>query len=412
MFAAIVKRKRESIGLSQKEFARLLGLKDSGERTVRGWENNEHLPSLAKQAEITNLKTEVPFKHKSNKGELRAIDLFAGIGGMRLGFQQHGVSTVFSSEWDKFSQKTYAANFGDLPDGDIVKIASSEIPDHDILLAGFPCQAFSQAGLKQGFMDTRGTLFFEVQRILAAKRPRMFLLENVKQLKGHDKGRTLETILSILRGKDANLPNGINLSADSENALKTRLNYFVDYTVLRSSDFGVPQNRERVYIVGFDRDFYEIHDLNDKFSFPEPIGIETRVGQILQSHNEVDEKYTISEKLLNGHIRRKKEHKEKGNGFGFSVFSEADRHTNTISARYYKDGSEILIDQSTLGRRPRKLTPRECARLQGFPEDFVVDVVSDAQAYRQFGNSVSVPVINAVARQMLKFDAQFSKTKN
>ena len=412
MFAATVKRKRESMGLSQKEFARLLGLKDNGERTVRGWENNEHLPSLAKQAEIANLKTEVPFKHKSVKGELLAIDLFAGIGGMRLGFQQHGVSTVFSSEWDKFSQKTYAANFGDLPDGDIVKIASSEIPDHDILLAGFPCQAFSQAGLKQGFMDTRGTLFFEVQRILAAKRPRMFLLENVKQLKGHDKGRTLETILSILRGKDANLPNGINLSAEAENALKTRLNYFVDYKVLRSSDFGVPQNRERVYIVGFDKDYYDLSKSDQSFQFPDPIGIETRVGQILQSHNEVAEKYTISEKLLNGHIRRKKEHKEKGNGFGFSVFSEADKYTNTISARYYKDGSEILIDQSSLGRRPRKLTPRECARLQGFPEDFIVDAVSDAQAYRQFGNSVSVPVINAVARQMLKFNAKFSKTKN
>lgn len=410
MFAPTVRRKRESLGLSQREFARLLGLRDNGERTVRGWENNEHSPSLAKQAEILKLKTEVPFKYKGRKDDLKAIDLFAGIGGLRLGFQQHGVATVFSSEWDKFSQKTYAANFGDLPHGDIVKIPSSDVPDHDILLAGFPCQAFSQAGLRRGFMDTRGTLFFEVQRILAARRPRMFLLENVKQLKGHDKGRTLETILSILRGQNTRLPKGLRLSEEAEAALKTRLNYWVDFKVLRSSDFGVPQNRERIYIVGFDRDFFKLDDFSSEFSFPDPLGIETRVGQILQSHNEVDEKYTISQKLLDGHIRRKKEHKEKGNGFGFSLFSEADKYTNTISARYYKDGSEILIDQSSLGRRPRKLTPRECARLQGFPEDFIVDAVSDAQAYRQFGNSVSVPVIHAVAREMLKFDARFNKS--
>jgi DNA (cytosine-5)-methyltransferase 1 len=410
MFAEIVRRKRESIGVSQREFAKLLGLKENGERTVRGWESGEHLPSISKRNEIQNLKTEVPYKQVFSPDALKSIDLFAGIGGIRLAFQKLGICNVFSSEWDKFSQKTYAANFGELPEGDIVPIKSEQIPDHDILLAGFPCQAFSQAGLRQGFTDTRGTLFFEIQRILAAKKPRMFLLENVKQLKGHDKGRTLLTILGILRGESTEVPTGLQMSEEAETALQSKLNYWVDFKVLRSSDFGVPQNRERIYIVGFDRSFYGDVDFDSLFEFPEPSGIETRVGQILQSDNEVDEKYTISQRLLDGHIRRKKEHKEKGNGFGFSIFDRNDRHTNTISARYYKDGSEILIDQSEFGRRPRKLTPRECARLQGFPEDFIVDAVSDVQAYKQFGNSVSVPAVHAVASKMLQFDSRTNKT--
>lgn len=410
MFAEIVRRKRESIGVSQREFAKLLGLKENGERTVRGWESGEHLPSISKRNEIQNLKTEVPYKQVFSPDALKSIDLFAGIGGIRLAFQKLGVCNVFSSEWDKFSQKTYAANFGELPEGDIVPIKSEQIPDHDILLAGFPCQAFSQAGLRQGFTDTRGTLFFEIQRILAAKKPRMFLLENVKQLKGHDKGRTLSTILGILRGESTEVPTGLQMSEEAATALKSKLNYWSDFKVLRSSDFGVPQNRERIYIVGFDRSFYGDVDFDSLFEFPEPSGIETRVGQILQSDNEVDEKYTISQRLLDGHIRRKKEHKEKGNGFGFSIFDRNDRHTNTISARYYKDGSEILIDQSEFGRRPRKLTPRECARLQGFPEDFIVDAVSDVQAYKQFGNSVSVPAVHAVASKMLQFDSRTNKT--
>ena len=404
MFASIVKQKRESLGLSQKDFAKLIGLKENGERTVRGWENNEHTPSLSKQNLISKLQTTVPFRQVHDNSALRSIDLFAGIGGIRLGFQKHGVNNVFSSEWDKFAQKTYAANFGEMPLGDITTISTEEIPDHDILLAGFPCQAFSQAGLKQGFLDTRGTLFFEIQRILAAKKPRMFLLENVKQLKGHDKGRTLKTILDILQGNETDVPSELSLSSETKDALETKLNYHLKFKVLRSCDYGVPQNRERIYIVGFDRDFYENANFDVDFNFPTPLGIETRVGQILMSHNEIDEKYTISQKLLDGHIRRKKEHREKGNGFGFSVFKADDKYTNTISARYYKDGSEILIDQEEIGRRPRKLTPRECARLQGYPEDFIVDAVSDVQAYKQFGNSVSVPVIHAIAAEMLKFD--------
>ena len=404
----LVKAKRKAFGMSQKQFAELLGLKENGERTVRGWENGEHTPSHTKIAAIEALQTTIPFKLTEKKASLKSIDLFAGIGGIRLAFQNLGAQCVFSSEWDKFSQKTYAANFGELPHGDITQITANEIPRHDILLAGFPCQAFSQAGLKRGFSDTRGTLFFDIQRILVAHRPRMFLLENVKQLRGHDKGRTLQTILSVLRGQDTELPDDIEISDDSKNALSEKLNYWVDYKVLRSCDFGVPQNRERVYIVGFNKDHYGDLDFQNSFNWPMPLGVPTSVRQILQSHNEIDDKYTISQKLLDGHIRRKKEHREKGNGFGFSVFKPEDRYTNTISARYYKDGSEILIDQSDLNRRPRKLTPRECARLQGYPEEFIVDAVSDAQAYRQFGNSVSVPVVQAVANQMLQFDKLFS----
>jgi len=400
----LIKAKRKAFGMSQLQFAELLGLKKNGERTIRGWENGEHSPSSTKIAAIEALQTSIPFKLNNQDVGLRSIDLFAGIGGMRLAFQNIGARCVFSSEWDKFSQKTYAANFGELPHGDITKISASEIPAHDILLAGFPCQAFSQAGLKKGFSDTRGTLFFDIQRILVAHRPRMFLLENVKQLRGHDKGRTLETILSVLRGQDTDLPDDIEISDESKNALSEKLNYWVDYKILRSCDFGVPQNRERVYIVGFNKDYYGELDFKNSFTWPMPLGVPTSVRQILQSHNEVEDKYTISQKLLDGHIRRKKEHREKGNGFGFSVFKSEDRYTNTISARYYKDGSEILIDQTDFNRRPRKLTPRECARLQGYPEEFIVDAVSDVQAYKQFGNSVSVPVVQAIGSQMLQFD--------
>ena len=283
-----------------------------------------------------------------------------------------GGECVFSSEWDSFAQKTYRINFGEMPSGDITKISEKDIPNFDILLAGFPCQPFSQAGLKKGFSDTRGTMFFEIERIIAAKRPKAFLLENVKQLKGHNKGETLRIILEHLNA----------------------LNYAVDFRVLRAADFGLPQNRERLYIVGFNRDVFELPE-NFKFDFPAPTCTRTRVGDILEKN--VDEKYTISDKLYAGHLRRKQEHLEKGNGFGFSLFNENSPYTSTISARYYKDGSEILIEQKN--KNPRKLTPKECARLQGFPEDFIIPV-SDTQAYKQFGNSVAVPVIRAIATKM------------
>lgn len=301
------------------------------------------------------------------------IDLFAGIGGIRLGFEQafaNNIQCVFSSEIDKYAIQTYQANFGNEEVfGDITQIDENNIPEHDILLAGFPCQPFSQAGLKKGFDDTRGTLFFDIKRILMAKKPQAFLLENVKQLKGHDKGRTLQIILKHLHN----------------------IGYKTFVEVLKARDFGIPQNRERIYIVGFLN-----HHID--FSFPKPLNIETKVGDILDSI--VDDKYTISDKLWQGHQRRKKENKEKGKGFGYGLFNEKSPYTNTISARYYKDGSEILIEQKN--KNPRKITPREAARLQGFPENFIIPV-SDAQAYRQFGNSVCVPVICAIALAIKKY---------
>ena len=336
------------------------------------------------------------------------IDLFAGIGGIRLPFQERGGQCIFTSEWDKFSQQTYAANFGDQPDGDITKIPANTIPPHDLLLAGFPCQAFSQAGLRQGFSDTRGTMFFEIQRILAFHRPKAFLLENVKQLRGHDKGRTLATILSILRGENIqDIPSDVPMSSEARRSLQTRLNYQVDFDVLVARNFGVPQNRERVYIIGFDRD--QVSEASQR-DLPREIFSRllkqkavTSLNTILEDSSTVDPKYTISDRLLAGHQRRLREHRAKGNGFGFSVFNRQSPYCNTISARYYKDGSEILIDQSDIGRNPRKLTPRECARIQGFPETFNVSSVSDTQIYRQFGNSVSVPVIRAIAEEMVPF---------
>ena len=309
------------------------------------------------------------------------IDLFAGIGGTRLGFYQtNKVRNVFSSEWDKFSQKTYYANFGEHPEGDITKIDAKDIPDHDILVAGFPCQAFSQAGKKLGFEDTRGTLFFDVARILKEKRPAAFLLENVKNLRSHDHGRTFKVIMNTLND----------------------LNYSVSYALFKARDFGAPQNRERIYIVGFNKD--KVKNPED-FKFPVPPKPKTRVGDILEDY--VDPKYTISDRLWAGHQRRKRENKAKGKGFGYSLVNADSPYTNTISARYYKDGSEILVEQK--GKNPRKVTPREAARLQGFPENFIIPV-SDTQAYKQFGNSVCVLAIHAIAENIIAFlDKNYKK---
>lgn len=304
---------------------------------------------------------------------IKIVDLFAGIGGIRLGFENaspNNIECVFTSEWNKYSVRTYLENFNDFHVyGDITQIDANLIPDHDILLAGFPCQPFSQAGLRKGFADTRGTLFFDIERILDAKKPQAFLLENVKQLKGHDKGRTLSTIIQHLK----------NIGYTN-----------VQHQVLKAKEFGLPQNRERIYIVGF-------LDSSVKFIFPEPTNEPTLVGNILEKN--VDDKYTISDKLWEGHQRRKIANKENGKGFGFSLVNENSEYTNTISARYYKDGSEILIEQD--GKNPRKLTPREAARLQGFPDTFKIPV-SDNQAYQQFGNSVAVNVIEKLAEQILK----------
>lgn len=306
----------------------------------------------------------------------RFIDLFAGIGGIRIPFDEIGGQCVFTSEWDKFSQKTYSANFGEIPEGDITRISPNDVPAFDLLLAGFPCQPFSHAGLKKGFEDTRGTLFFNIAEIIKYHQPKAVFLENVKGLLGHDKGRTFATIKKVL---------------------EEELGYHVFYEVHNAKDFGVPQNRQRIFIVAL-KDEYD-------FKFAKPPKVSVKLGDILEK--KVDEKYTISDKLWAGAQRRKAEHVAKGNGFGYSLFNKNSPYTSTISARYYKDGSEILIEQK--GKNPRKLTPREAARLQGFPESFKIPV-SDGQAYKQFGNAVAVPAIRSVAQQLIPYlNPEFSK---
>ena len=373
-----IKKKRDSLGISLKDLSDALGYDIGGENKIRSWEKGEIIPE-EDYRKIINFAVDRPYAKKNVNPEFSFIDLFAGIGGIRIPFQELGGECVFTSEWDKYAQKTYKVNFGDEINGDITQIPSSDIPDFDILLGGFPCQPFSQAGLHKGFEDTRGTLFFEVERIIRDKRPKAFLLENVKQLIGHDKGNTFKVILQHL---DA-------------------LDYTVDYKVLAAKDFGVPQIRQRVYIVGFDRKHFDI-DSEYRFPFPEPLNIETRVGNILEKN--VSDKYTISDKLWSGHQNRKKKNKQDGKGFGYSLFDESSPYTSTISARYYKDGSEALIYQE--GKNPRKLTPSECARLQGFPEDFIIPV-SDCRAYKQFGNSVAIPVIREISKKMLSELNQF-----
>lgn len=302
--------------------------------------------------------------HKK-ESDFTFIDLFAGIGGIRIGFEDLGGECVFSSEWDKYCKVTYQTNFSEIPYGDITQIKPAEIPPFDIILAGFPCQPFSMAGKKLGFEDARGTLFFDIAEKIKYHKPKVVFLENVKNLASHDKGKTFTVIVNTLK----------------------ELGYSVFHKVLNARDFGLPQNRERLYIIGF------LGSVD--FEFPEAPKTKTRVGDILDK--DVDAKYTISDRLWEGHQRRKREHREKGNGFGYSLFTEDSPYTSTISARYYKDGSEILIAQN--GKNPRKLTPREAARLQGFPESFQIPV-SDVQAYKQFGNSVSVPVIKAIAKKI------------
>lgn len=303
------------------------------------------------------------------------IDLFAGIGGMRLAYEAVGGRCVYSNEWNKYCQQTYFANFGELPDGDITKVNEYEIPNHDILVAGFPCQPFSIAGVSKknslgratGFQDkTQGTLFFDVCRILNAKRPKAFMLENVKNLKSHDKGRTFKVIMDSLE----------------------ELDYEVYSAVLDGQNY-VPQHRERIIIVGFDRKRYG-SGLPFNFDIT-PVRPKPVMRDILEP--EVDDKYTLSDKLWTYLQNYAAKHRAAGNGFGYGI-ADPDGISRTLSARYYKDGSEILIAQE--GKNPRRLTPRECARLQGFPDTFRI-VVSDTQAYRQFGNSVVVPLITDVA---------------
>jgi DNA (cytosine-5)-methyltransferase 1 len=303
------------------------------------------------------------------------IDLFAGIGGFRIAFENLGCQCVFSAEWNKFSQQTYEANFKHKPQSDITLIPTDEIPDHDILTAGFPCQPFSIAGVTKhnalgnphGFdHPSQGTLFFEIVRILKEKRPKAFILENVKNLQSHDKGRTFNTI---------------------KNVLSQDLEYSIHYQVIDARSL-VPQNRKRIFIVGFDKAL--------KFSFPKLPDLQPKVRDILEP--EVDCKYTLTDHLWNYLQQYARKHKEKGNGFGYGLV-DLEGTARTLSARYYKDGAEILIPQ--VDKNPRRLTPRECARLMGFPETFIIPV-SDNQAYRQFGNALVPPVVEEIGREILK----------
>lgn len=315
------------------------------------------------------------------------IDLFAGVGGMRIGFQNSGGVCVFSSEFEKNAQATYFQNHGEFPFGDITKVPIKDIPAHDVLVAGFPCQPFSHAGLKLGIDDTRGTLFHNIAEILKHKKPKFAMLENVKGLISHDKGYTLQVILRTLTsiGYSCNIPKFI-----IKNGTPKEIQAEAKKMVLKSIDFGIPQNRQRIYIVLW-RD-----SLLGNFEYPKASGKPTRVGDIFEPNP--DPKYTISDKLWDGHKRRKIDNKINGKGFGYGLVNQDSPYTNTISARYYKDGSEILIEQSNLN--PRKLTPREAARIQGFPEEFIPSY-SDVNAYKQFGNSVSVPVIESIAKNII-----------
>lgn len=375
---------RERANLSLTDAANAL---DVCERTIQRYETGE---SKIPPAFLMALKTfgDLSAQKKTIGMSFSFIDLFAGIGGLRRGFASIGGHCVFTSEWDRFSQQTYHANYKDNrpAEGDIRPFSENpqSIDDHDVLLAGFPCQPFSLAGVSKknslgrphGFLcDTQGTLFYDTAKVIAAKKPTAFLLENVKNLGSHDGGNTFKTILNVLRNQ---------------------LGYHVDYKVINSAGW-VPQKRERIFIAGF-------RDSND-FSFDNMKVMDPakgpKLGSILDDH--VDEKYTLSDKLWNYLQNYKKKHEAKGNGFGFGLVGPEDV-ARTLSARYHKDGSEILIRQE--GKNPRRLTPHECARLMGFEkkggEPFTIPV-SDTQAYRQFGNSVVVPVVEAVAKHMEPF---------
>jgi DNA (cytosine-5)-methyltransferase 1 len=306
------------------------------------------------------------------------IDLFAGIGGFHQALSGAGGRCIFSSEWEPHAKETYFQNYGITPFGDITHFTEdadgktlfeNAIPEHDVLAAGFPCQAFSQAGKGLGFADARGTLFFEILKIARKRRPKILILENVKRLKTHDGGKTFKVIINSLH----------------------EIGYKVYAKVLRARDFDLPQNRERIFIVAFDQ---PVH-----FQFPEPPEQRTIncLGDILESN--VDDSFTITDRLYQGHLRRRERNAKNGKGFGFSVFSPQAKYTNTISARYWKDGSEILVEQPN--KNPRMLTPRECARLQGFPESFQTHR-SKRYAYQQFGNSVPVKVVRAVIEAALQ----------
>ncbi len=379
--------------LTQEQLAKRLSVTA---RHLRRWESGELAPPAHIVAELQRM---FDFGSAARNGSFSFIDLFAGIGGMRIAFEKVGGECVFTSEWDSYAQKTYAANFpgGHQIAGDITEIHEADIPDHDVLLGGFPCQPFSIAGVSKknalgrshGFADeTQGTLFFDVARIIKHKRPKAFLLENVKNLASHDGGNTFRIIRKVL-AED--------------------LGYQIHWKVLDGAHF-VPQHRERVLIVGFrdpvifDWDTLRLppkdtRKLGDILHRPMDEPLVANDGSSYYDHasSRPQDKYTLTDNLWTYLQNYKARHEAKGNGFGFGLFDRTGT-ARTLSARYYKDGSEILISQG-LGRNPRRLTPRECARLMGFPDGFRIPV-SDTRAYKQFGNSVVVPLITEVAHTM------------
>ena len=366
-------------------------------RTVRRWETRQTQPPSYLSHALQQL---LPFGEDRPEGTFDFIDLFAGIGGLRKAFEQIGGRCVFTSEWDSYAQKTYAENFRDGHPiaGDITQVQAADIPDHDVLLAGFPCQPFSIAGVSKknalgkahGFAcETQGTLFFDVARIIEEKRPRAFLLENVKNLVSHDKGRTFDVI---------------------RRTLTEVLGYHISYRVIDGAHF-VPQHRERILIVGFREpiafDFdalplppkgqHKLKDILHRTDGSEPV-LPWDEGRFFDHKKmRVQDKYTLTDNLWLYLQNYAAKHKAKGNGFGFGLVKPGDV-TRTLSARYYKDGSEILVYQDTK-KNPRRLTPRECARLMGYPDTFKIPV-SDTRAYKQFGNSVVVDVMAHVAKLM------------
>lgn len=382
---------------TQREIAEYVG-KDI--KTVRRWEKGETpCPAMLEPA-LRNLLQSPASTTGKPGSRFRVIDLFAGIGGIRMGFEAHGGECVFTSEWNDFSKKTYVENYGDGHTfvGDIIPFPAQDVPDHDVLLGGFPCQPFSIAGVSKknsmgrphGFeCNTQGTLFFDVARIIATKRPKAFLLENVKNLLSHDKGNTFKVILETLRDE---------------------LGYDVHYRIIDGQHF-TPQHRERIIIVGFrEKTSFSWDDLQLPQEGP-------RLGSILHKTDgsepvlpwdgdrffdhagqRVQDRYTLTPRLWEYLQAYARKHREAGNGFGYGMVYP-NSVTRTLSARYHKDGSEILVWQGD-HLRPRRLTPRECARLMGFPDTFRIPV-SDTQAYRQFGNSVVMPVMQEVARIMV-----------
>ena len=363
--AELIKAKRARLNMTQKELADAIGMSKFGDRTIRRWENGDTEPSALELRAILNFPEETPFKNKSD-AKYKMIDLFAGIGGIRIPFDEMGYQCVFSSEWDAKACKTYFANFGTVPFGDITKIPAEKIPHHDVLLAGFPCQAFSIIGKMQGFSDTRGTMFFEIERILKYHRPPYILLENVKQLVSHDKGRTFKIILEHLE----------------------HLGYHVKWQVLNALDFGLPQKRERVIIVGF------LHQEDcDAFSFNIP-HMPYDLHSILEPDESVDPKLFASEHI----IAKRRERTADKNIFYPSIWHE--NKSGNISINDYSCALRTGASYNyLLVNGVRRPTSRELLRLQGFPEKYQI-VVSHQDIRRQTGNSVAVPMIRMVAQQI------------